>query len=159
MKILKVSTDMEISAHEFPEGDYYDQNRALRALIGDDCELYQMVYPHRLYTQLHHSNKASRIPGESVFMLVDEEFLLKDNPVLNIVGSYLYGTDEHGSPIAGNVLFVGEVDKDGEVSFCGLSESTFSRLKGQLEYIAADYKKQMRTAGSPQKPENKAPKI
>lgn len=66
MKILKVSTDLEITAHEFPDGDYYDQNRALRGLIGDDCELYQTVYPHRLYTQLHHSNRPSRIPGKSV---------------------------------------------------------------------------------------------
>lgn len=160
MKIIKVSTDMEISVHEFPEGDHYNQNMALRSLIGNDCELYQMVYPHRLYTQLHHSYTPSRIPGESVFMLVDEEFLLKKNPVINIIGSYLYGMDEHGSPIAGNILFVGEVDKGGDVSFCGLNENTFSRLKWQLESIVADFKKQMdKTADSPKKPENKEPKI
>lgn len=40
-------------------------------------------------------------------MLVDEEGLLKPNK-LNRIGSYLYKTDEHGCPIAGNILFVGE---------------------------------------------------
>ena len=37
-------------------------------------------------------------------MVIDDEGLLKDNPVLNPIASLLYGCDLHGQPIAGNVL-------------------------------------------------------
>jgi len=160
MKIIRVSTDMKVSVHEFPEGDHNSQNKALRSLIGDDCELYQMVFPRRLYTRLHHVYTPNRIPGRAVCMLIDEEGLLKEHPRLNVVGSYLYETDKHENPIVGNILFVGGVDSDGEPSFCGLSESTFSRLKWQLESIAEEFKTELDAAvPGPQKPENKGPKI
>lgn len=33
MKLIKITTDNEISVHEFPEGNYSEQNEALADLI------------------------------------------------------------------------------------------------------------------------------
>lgn len=41
-------------------------------------------------------------------MVIDEEGLLQNNPVCNPAASFLYATDEHGQPIMGDVLLVGE---------------------------------------------------
>ena len=65
--------------------------------------------------------------GESkaVGMLVDEEFLCRDNkPKINMIGSYLYESDKHGSPILGNILFAGlAYGEDGGVDFTGIEEA------------------------------------
>lgn len=49
MKLIKITTDNEISVHEFPEGNYSEQNEALADLIGPKCRLCEHVMPNRLY--------------------------------------------------------------------------------------------------------------
>ena len=73
MRIIKISTDMKLSVHEFPGGSYNEQNRFLRELIGNGCDIYEHVMPNRLYTELHMSDCPSKIPGQCVSMLIDEE--------------------------------------------------------------------------------------
>lgn len=103
MKLIKITTDNEISVHEFPEGNYSEQNEALADLIGPKCRLCEHVMPNRLYKELGGSNKVGKVKGSCVSMLVDEEFLYHDLD-MNGVGSFLYETDKHGSPIMGNIL-------------------------------------------------------
>lgn len=79
MKIIRVSTELEITEHDFPTGTTAEQNRVLRELIGNDCRIYEHVMPERLYTMLKMSNRVSEVPGKCVSMLVDEEGLLKPN--------------------------------------------------------------------------------
>lgn len=43
MKLIKITTDNEISVHEFPEGNYSEQNEALADLIGPKCRLCEHV--------------------------------------------------------------------------------------------------------------------
>lgn len=52
MKLIKITTDNEISVHEFPEGNYSEQNEALADLIGPKCRLCEHVMPNRLYKEL-----------------------------------------------------------------------------------------------------------
>lgn len=47
------------------------------------------------------------MPFEDDVMVVDEEGLYKGLP-LNVLGSFLYGTHIHGSPVVGNVLILKE---------------------------------------------------
>lgn len=54
-------------------------------------------------------------------MLVNEEGLLHDLP-MNMVGSFLYKTHEHGCPIVGNVILMADGYRDGEPDIVGLSE-------------------------------------
>lgn len=63
MKIIKVSTELEMSVHEFPEGTMREQNKALYDLIGNGCDIVEHVMPKRLYTELkmpfHHAERVS----------------------------------------------------------------------------------------------------
>lgn len=130
MKLIKISTDMELSIHDFPDGNHSKQNRELRELIGNGCNLYEHVM-ERLYTDLKMKNRPTKIPGQCVSMLIDEEGRLKEN-VPNLIGSYLYKTDEHGNPIMGNILFVGEEWTGDGIDFCGIEEETFKLLELEL---------------------------
>lgn len=131
MKIIKISTELELSVYDFPIGTHSEQNDYIKKLIGNDCKIYERVRPGRLYSELKMPLEVSNIPGKSVSMLVDEEGLLKPN-IANIIGSYLYETDKHNFPIMGNVIFVGEkFNRDG-IDFCGIEEATFKDLKKEL---------------------------
>lgn len=37
MKLIKISTDLELTVHDFPTGTHSEQNDYLRGLIGNDC--------------------------------------------------------------------------------------------------------------------------
>lgn len=105
MKIIKVSTELEMSVHEFPEGTMREQNKVLYGLIGNGCDLVEHVMPKRLYTELKMPSSPVKEPGKCVSMLIDEEGRLKPNKA-NLIGSYLYEFDKHGCPIVGNILFL-----------------------------------------------------
>lgn len=134
MKIIKITTDNEISVHDFPEGGIMEQDQQLRAMIGPCCGLYEHVMPNRLYTSLGASRRVTRTEGGCTGMLVDGEGVLRELDI-NAVGSYLYEGDKHGGIIAGNILIVGEYwDGDG-IGFCRMSESQFNLLYPQLENL------------------------
>lgn len=135
MKMIKITTDNEISVHDFPEGTYREQNEVLRGMIGPRCELYEHVMPKRLYTEFGGSNRAGREKGSCVSMLVDEEGAFHDLDI-NIVGSYLYETDKHGNCIVGTILIIGEQWTSEGIEFCGISEQQFRLLYPQLEKLA-----------------------
>ena len=96
MKIIKVSTELEMSVHEFPSGTIREHNKALCELIGNGCDLVEHVMPKRLYTELKMPSSPVKEPGKCVSMLIDEEGRLKPNKA-NLIGSYLYEFDKHGS--------------------------------------------------------------
>ena len=130
MSIIRITTDNEISAEEFVKGDYSTQNRYIRSLIGSQCSMYEHVMPRRLYRELGCSNEA----GNCVSMLIDEDGLYHDLDI-NLVGSWLYGTDLHGHAIVGNILIVGEVwDRDGIV-FGDISDQEFQHLYPKLKEL------------------------
>ena len=60
-------------------------------------------------------------------MLVNEEGLLHDLP-FNVVGSFLYQTHIHGSPIAGNIILMKEDYRNGERDIVGLEEDEAEKL-------------------------------
>lgn len=134
MKFIKVSTDLELTLHEWPEGTYKQQNKFLCSLIGNGCSIYERVMPKRLYSELGMMDQVTEISGRCVCVLADEEGLLKPNKI-NHVGSYLYETDKHDYPIMGNILFVGEERVDGGIDFCGIEESVLKDLESKLNEI------------------------
>lgn len=135
MKLIKISTDLEMTMHEFPTGSHGEQKDYLCSLIGENCELYEHVMPMRLYTELHHQNRPTKVQGQCVSMLIDEKGLVKENMVPNLIGSYLYESEKHGYPIMGNILFVGEEWTGDGIDFCGLEESVFEKLELQLNNL------------------------
>lgn len=134
MKLIKISTDLELFVHEFPDGSREEQNQFLQELIGNNCRIYEHVMPDRIYTELHMFDRPSKIPGQCVSMLIDEDGRLKEN-VPNMIGSYLYRTEQHGCPIMGNILFVGEELSGGGIDFCGIEDSVFELLELELKNL------------------------
>lgn len=135
MQIIRISTENEVSMHDFPQGNYSQQNRALYSLIGNNCSMIEHVMPRRLYRKLGAVAEVTGIPGQAVALLVDEEGLLKANDI-NTIASYLYESDNHGYPIMGNVLLIGKQwSKDG-ISFCGIEDSTLATLYPQIVRLA-----------------------
>ncbi len=60
------------------------------------CDLVEIVHPMGL--------ESPRV------LICDEEGLLKERPVINFLGSWLYETQRHGNPIVGDVLIMEEYD-------------------------------------------------
>lgn len=143
-KIIKVSTDLKITVHDFPQGSIGEQNRALYELIGNGCDMIEHVMPVRLYNELGHSNHVKRNDSKCVSMLIDEEGLLKENKV-NLIASYLYGADQHGQHIVGNVLFVTDAYEGDGISFTGIEPETFEKLHEQLKNMAQAMKATVRS--------------
>lgn len=70
MKIIKVSTELEMSVHEFPEGTMREQNKALYDLIGNGCDIVEHVMPKRLYTELKMPSGRSEYFKKRISLLV-----------------------------------------------------------------------------------------
>lgn len=135
MKIIRITTENEVSVHEFPEGNTCEQLNELGKLIGIACDTVEHVMPNRLYTVLGASNRATEEPGSCANMLVDETGYYHELPV-NYVGCWLYETDIHRTPILGNILIAGEEWNSNGISFCGLSDEQFEMLYPKLLKIA-----------------------
>ena len=94
-KTVKVTTDNKISLIDVDFSSFKDIQRA----IGGSFET--------VHTRL----MADYFKDLSVIMLVDEEGILKGLPV-NAIGSVFYGTQRHGNPIVGDVIFANAVGED-----------------------------------------------
>ena len=67
------------------------------------------------------------------FMVVDDEGLLNGSE-FNMVGSHLYGTETHGSPIVGDIFICSDTGGD----FGSLSERDAQELKKLVDGIIAE---------------------
>lgn len=107
MKGIVVTTDLEIRIEEFSDPLYKTVGSAVGGYI-------EHVKPARL-----------RHP---YCMIVNEEGRLLDLP-LNYVGSYFYGTDQHGEPIVGNIVIMKDGHRGGEPDIVGLSDVEAEQIK------------------------------
>jgi hypothetical protein len=107
MKGIVVTTDLEIRIEEFSDPLYKTVGSAVGGYI-------EHVKPARL-----------RHP---YCMIVNEEGRLLDLP-LNYVGSYFYGTDQHGEPIVGNIVIMKDGYRGGEPDIVGLSDVEAEQIK------------------------------
>ena len=107
MKGIVVTTDLEIRIEEFSDPLYKTVGSAVGGYI-------EHVKPARL-----------RHP---YCMIVNEEGRLLDLP-LNYVGSYFYGTDQHGEPIVGNIVIMKDGYRGGEPDIVGLNDVEADQIK------------------------------
>lgn len=152
MKIIRLSTEGEVSLHEFPKGDYYQRSQFLHDLIGNGCNILEAVYPERLYTVLKCERVVTDQPGTAVLMLVDEEGHYRNCVKENPIGEYLYATDRHGIPIVGNALIIGSSLIDGDADFSGINDDVLERLEPQLRMISKTLRGPGPEKGNPPKP-------
>ena len=107
MKGVVVTTDLEIRIEEFSDPLYKTVGSAVGGYI-------EHVKPARL-----------RHP---YCMIVNEEGRLLDLP-LTYVGSYFYGTDQHGEPIVGNIVIMKDGYRGGEPDIVGLNDVEAEQIK------------------------------
>lgn len=88
MKTIKITTDNKLSIIDVDFDDYRDIQKAV------GCERFETVKTQRLFDFF----------GGPVLFCVDESGLLKGLPP-NWVGSFFYGTGQHGNPIVGDIVF------------------------------------------------------
>lgn len=115
MKGLVITTKFEMRVLEFSEPAYKSIGKAVDGWI-------EIVHPVRL--------------GRPYCMVVNEEGLLRNLP-MNIFGSYLYGTDNHGSPIAGDIVLLKEgINSDGDYDLLGLTEQDIEYLSNMVSTVS-----------------------
>lgn len=107
MKGIVITTNNEMRVQEFSE----PVHRSIGDAVGGWIEV---VHPKRL--------------EYPYCMVVNEEGVLRKLPI-NSFGSFLYGTDTHGWPIAGNAVLMKEgYNSDGELDILGLDEQDIKYL-------------------------------
>ena len=107
MKGIVVTTDLEIRIEEFSDPLY----KTVGSAVGGYIEHV----------------KAARL-RQPYCMIVNEEGRLLDLP-LNYVGSYFYGTDQHGEPIVGNIVIMKDGYRGGEPDIVGLNDVEAEQIK------------------------------
>lgn len=107
MKGIVVTTDLNVRIEEFGDPLYKTVGTAVGGYI-------EHVKPARL-----------RHP---YCMIVNEEGRLLDLP-LNPIGSFFYGTDQHGEPIVGNIVIMKDGYRDGERDIVGLNDVEAEEIK------------------------------
>lgn len=110
MKGLVISTENEMRAKEFSAPAYKSIGEAVGGYI-------EVVHPRRL--------------NDPYCMVVNEEGLLIGLP-LNAYGSYLYCSEQHGSPIVGNVVILKEGFVEGERDFVGLTDAEIQAIADNI---------------------------
>lgn len=125
-QILKITTDNKVTKLEYPKLKGLDLVHWLSQQISG-CECIEGVRPLRLYSDMMISPAPTKQLGSSVAMVIDEDGYAHEQDV-NIIGSWLYKTDYHGSPILGDILIVGEYINDEGIDFCELSDENMDKL-------------------------------
>lgn len=115
MKGIVITTKYEMRVQEFSEPAY----KSIGEAVGGWIEIVRPVRLKRPYC-----------------MVVNEKGLLRNLP-MNVFGSYLYGTDNHGSPIAGDIVLLKEgISSDGERDLLGLTEQDIKYLCDMVSAVS-----------------------
>lgn len=68
-------------------------------------------------------------------MFVNEDYIAEGLPI-NVIGSFLYGTQEHGHPICGNIVIMKDgIDEEGEWDVVGLTDQEIDYLEITMKVI------------------------
>ena len=119
MKAVTVTTDNEIDIIDVKENGSPLYKQMKEAVGG----FYENVYPRRFSGEF-----------QDFVMVVNEEGLILDLPI-NEVGCFLYETDKHGHPIAGNAIILKQGYFEGEPDVVALTEEEAEKVKNYLESI------------------------
>ena len=114
MKGIVIDTQNRMAVRDFRE----PLHRSLGDAVGG---WFEVVHPKGL--------------PEPYVMIVNEEGLLQQLPV-NLTGSTLYGTAEHGNPIVGRIVIMKEGYRNGEPDIVGLDKADIVALKALLGKVA-----------------------
>jgi len=112
---VRIGSNMEITKVRPEEGESF-LDFCYRSI---DCSCIEIV-------------RVNGLPSDLV-MVVDDEAMLVDKPMINFVGSFLYGTQKHMSPICGNILIVREALTDNGIDLVLMDEKTADLVAAKMD--------------------------
>ena len=117
-----------------------NKNRLCEALsteIGNDCRIVERVYQYKL-------NNRRKLPS-GYDVICDEEGLCHGDPVINPLGSYMYGYPLNGgSIVVGNILIVrNKRNRYGEEDWVSMSQEEANTIRDW----AASLKEELTASG------------
>lgn len=127
---LKIKANGVVAKIELPPAEYKYQR--MQKGVGELCGFIDIK---DIYEEL----------GLDDYCLVfDDEFLLNGRPVLNPIASYLFGYQEYGQPLCGNVLVMKNyTNEDEELDTVGLDDEDINRI---MNFINSNKEKIFATA-------------
>lgn len=87
---LKIYPTGLVAKIELPNAEY--QFQRMQLAVSNDCR------------DIDIKDILDSLELKEYCLIFDDEFLLKGKAILNPIASYLYGYQEHGQPLCGNVL-------------------------------------------------------
>lgn len=125
---------------DFPENDKLDW---YYKMIGCDC--IDIVTPYGV------DNIAKMYDLKSIIgkfcLIVDDEGLLKENPEVNPIASLMYGIDDHGQALFGNVLVgVNKPTEDG-IDTVGMTDNELMLLQVCINSLIDRHNEKVRADG------------
>lgn len=130
----------------FPEADklewHYEQIR---------CRCIDIVRPYGLMKLFE---EAGLKEASEYSLVVDDEALLKDQPEINIIGSLLYGADEHGQPLCGTVLIAKDEMTDDGIDTVGLEDGEVKILFAAINELIAEHNEMVKKMRNGSQEEN-----
>jgi len=121
-RAVKYTTEGEASVVEF-EASEHSTCSAMAEQIGNGCRLVERVYQFK-------NNSRAKLPS-GYDVICDEEGLLQGDPVVNPLGSYIYGYPVNGgSLVVGDILIVrNKRNRYGEEDWVSMSEEEASLIR------------------------------
>lgn len=121
MKGVVVTTDEKVKVQDFGEPLYKTAGEAVGGYI-------EIVHPRHL---------------ERPFVMIVNEEGLNLGLEMNIAGSILCGTHDHGSPIVGNIVIMIEGFRNGEPDLVGLTDDEVTVICSFFENMHVKYREEM----------------
>lgn len=121
-RAVKYTTEGEASVVEF-EASEHSTCSAMAEQIGNGCRLVERVYQFK-------NNSRAKLPS-GYDVICDEEGLLQGDPVVNPLGSYIYGYPVNGgSLVVGNILIVrNKRNRYGEEDWVSMSQEEANTIR------------------------------
>ena len=127
---LKIKPSSVVMKIELPPAEYKYQRMQMG--VGNHCGCIDIQDTYK------------ELGLESYCLVFDDEFLLNGRPVLNPIASYLFGYQEYGQPLCGNVLVMKNfIDEDGELDTIGLNDEDINII---MNFINSNIYKIFETA-------------
>lgn len=139
MKALLIRTDGIGEIMDFPEKAkldwYYEQ-------IG--CDYIDIVRPYGI-DRIAEKHGLKSLP-DKFCMIVDDEALLKAEPKINVIASLLYGADDHGQAICGDVLIAKNQFTEEGVDSVGMDENDMLLLQSAINGLIEMHNEKVKEA-------------
>ena len=139
MKGLLIRADGIAEAVDFPVEDklnwYYEK-------LG--CDYIDIVHPYGI-DEIAETYNLKSLLGKFC-IICDDEALLKAEPKVNVIASLLYGVDDHGQPLCGDVLIAKDEETEDGIECVGLDDAEMMLLQVCINSLIEKHNEKVREA-------------